>query len=88
MMDEDEVKRYLVTCIDADLLLLAYRLPMCNFIETRERTTMFTCMSGDALDVVEAAQEMDVTLEEIKGAGDNEEHHMIHQGTLPGWRKG
>jgi len=58
----------------------------CNFIDRRQNTSHYTCMSEDADVPIEAAKQLDVTLEEILSVDGEETYQMIYQGTPPGWQ--
>jgi hypothetical protein len=79
MAETDSVRRFLVTAPDAQLqtfhLLVALTL---NGIERREQTVIYTCFAEHASMAFLAAEQADVTLQELEMA-DGEEVYPVRR---------
>lgn len=57
-----------------------------NGIDRRGDTCRYTCFSEDREGAMLAAEEAGVTMEEIVGAGEDEDYLMLVQGEHRGWK--
>lgn len=84
------VRRFLISSANEEKLQ-AYHLGVCfllNCIRRQENTVMYTCFDENAKEAIEIAVELNVTMQEIIGAGSNERWEILHQGEHEGWKGG
>ena len=76
------VRGFLVTGPDQNLM--DFHLSVClllNSIDRRRQTVRYTCLAEDADLALAAAQQADVSVQEIHGAADTETYQTLHTGT-------
>jgi hypothetical protein len=82
MAEGDSVRRFLVTAPDDNLARfhLAVALTL-NGLERRQQTVFYTCMGEDAAVAMLAAEQADVTLQELEIADGDEVYPVRRRGS-------
>jgi hypothetical protein len=79
MSESDSVRRFLVTAPDDNLQRFHLAVAMTlNGIERREQTVIYTCFAEDAALALQAAEQADVTVQELE-MEDGEEVYPVRR---------
>lgn len=82
MAETDSVRRFLVTAPDHNLSLFHLAVAMTlNGLERRQQTMFYACMAEDAAFAFLAAEEADVTLQEVEIADGDERYPVRRLGS-------